>query len=105
MKKVTFEEYLSDDGDIEIAKELMVLIQLDNGCVNRQEKESYPEKWVKKISKSAGYFFYLYPEFLGDTAISELAGDINEIDFIDKYSLLSGIGQLMGDLEEYFNNL
>jgi len=58
MKKLTFEEYLPDNGDIIIAKELMALIQLDNGCINRQEKESYPEKWIKLISKSAGYFFY-----------------------------------------------
>ena len=105
MEKLTFVEYTPDKGDIEIAKELMCLIQLDNGCINRQEKENYPEKWLKKISKSAGYFFYLYPEFLGDTAIEELAGDIEGPDFIDKYGFCEGIAELMEDLDEYFNNL
>jgi len=105
MKKLTFEEYLPDNGDIIIAKELMALIQLDNGCINRQEKESYPEKWIKLISKSAGYFFYKHPELLGDRAFEELAGDIEETEFIDKYGFLDGIYQLMDNLEEYFNNL
>ena len=105
MEKLTFKEYIPDNGDIVIAKELMALIQLDNGCVNRQEKENYPEKWAKLISKSAGYFFYKHPELLSDRAFEELAGDIEETDFIDKYGFCEGITELMNDLEEYFNIL
>ena len=86
---------------VEVAKQIMELIQLDNGY-GHFEGISYPKKWIKKISKAASVFFEKNPELLNDDVIDIICtgGEEDNEKFID----MVGYNELNKILNDYFDN-
>lgn len=91
-------------GHIEIAKSLMQEIMYDNGCVNRFEKEKYPNKWVVKIADKAAIFFDNNENCLTNEHIEQIVTGEYEYNNL-YYGNMVGYSELNKILNEYFESL
>ena len=92
-------EYTKEDFK-EVAKQLMEMIQCDNGY-HHFEGISFPSKWVNKIAKKAEIFFNKYPDMLTDEVLEQIGyggSDENE-----DLMVLEGYSELDKVLGEYFD--
>jgi hypothetical protein len=92
-----------DNGHLEIAKTMMLVILYDNGYIDRwhSEKSQFSVKWQNKIAPVAGKFFDLYPELMTDENIEQICqGEVGETDAI--FGKYEGFKELWDILGSYF---
>ncbi len=89
-----------DNKWIGIAKSMMKEIMYDNGAVDINHPEKYPEKWVEKISIAAVLFFEANPKMLTNEDIENICcGELGENQ--EKYGKLEGYKELDKVLNDY----
>jgi len=86
---------------IEVAKQIMELIQYDNGY-GHVEGISFPKKWVNLIAKECEVFFSNNEELLTDEDLENICmgGD----DVSGQYISIKGFDRLDKILNDYFDN-
>ena len=85
---------------IALAKALMKEIMLDNGSVDRNNPEEYPDEWVNRIAPIAGKFFDNNPEYNTEKHIKDIAiTDPEKLYDIEGYEELSNV------LNDYFDHV
>lgn len=92
---------MSEINYTEIAEKIIINILQDNGCINRLEKNFYPE-WVYKIAGPVEKFFSKFPQLIDDNFFELLCTDPESISITIK--ALSGYKELENILDDFFEN-
>jgi hypothetical protein len=94
-----------DLGHLQIAIQMMVNITYDNSMVNRFDPErtsTYPVKYVREISRTAGIYFDAHPELLTDENLDEICcGEETEV--AGKFGIHPEYQPMSNALNEFFD--
>lgn len=77
----------------DLAKDMMLEIQLDNDCVNRYEEAKYPEEHVEVIAKALNSFLSDFIEYIVDCSVPL------------KLDAFYGFNELNDAINNYFDSL